>query len=166
MHMQPTPAVGFTTRARTTVASILNHALAEELLLSSATRSFSGTVPSFLSLHRLFVDQYHQLERWVDQLASCTWALGPAANAASRMDELATARCVTLEERVPVGTMVSELLVLHEKLAERLREDVKKCSQTLGDPSTADVLARLVEFHETTAWMLRMVLQGPEPARV
>jgi starvation-inducible DNA-binding protein len=164
--MPPTMKVGFAERARAAVASILNHALAEELLLSSTTRDFSGTVPSFHSLHRLFVDQYRQLERWVDQLASRTWALAPAGGGEEKMDELAAARCVLLRERVPANTMVSELLALHEELAARLRDDVKKCSQTLGDPNTADVLARLVEFHETTAWMLRMVLQGAEPVRV
>lgn len=156
----------FSNRARAAVASILNHALAEELLLSSTTRDFSGTVPNFHSLHRLLADQYRQLERWVDQLASRTWALGPSASADNKMDELAAARCVTLRDRMPEDTMVAELLSLHEELADRLREDGRKCSHALGDPTTAGVLERLVEFHETTAWMLRMVLQGAAPARV
>lgn len=157
---------GFTKRARRAVASILSHALAEELLLSSTTRDFSGTVPSFHSLHRLFVDQYRQLERWVDQLASCTWALAPAAGAEGKMDELAAARCVALRGRLSANAMVAELLTLHEELAARLRDDVRKCSLTLGESRAANVLSGLAEFHETTAWLLRMVLQGAEPARI
>lgn len=164
--MQPTTTVGFTRRARATAAAMLNHALAEELLLSSLTRGFSGTVPHFHSLHRLFAEQYRQLERWVDQLALRIWNLGSAAGPEGKMDELAAARCVTLPERVPAGTMLRELLALHESIAERLRDDVEKCSRQLGDPGTADVLAGLVEFHENTAWLLRTVLQEPEPARL
>ena len=163
--MQPSTKAGFSERARAAVISILNHALAEELLLSSTTRDFSGTVPRFHSLHRLFADQYRQLQRWVDQLASQTWSMVSSGQAETKMSELRAARCVDLGERMPPTTMVAELLALHEQLAESLRDDVRKCSQTLGDPATAAVLQRLVEFHETTAWMLRMVGQGPEAAR-
>lgn len=164
--MEPTTKAGFTGRARSGVAAILYHALAEELLLSSTTRDFSGTVPNFHSLHRLFLDQYRQLERWVDQLATRTWALGSSEGGDAKLTELTAARCVNLPERVPASDMVGELLTLHEQLAARLREDVQKCSQQLGDRGTADVLAGLVEFHENTAWLLRMVLQGPAPTRV
>lgn len=161
--MTPVAKPGFTDKARATLSAILTHALAEELLLSSTTRGFSGTVPAFQSLHKLFADQYRQLERWLDQLATRTWALGlPGA----KLDELVTARCVSMPDRVPERAMVSELLSLHEQLAARLRDDVETCSHQLGDAGTADILSRLVEFHETTAWMLRMVLEGPEAARV
>jgi DNA-binding ferritin-like protein len=42
---------------------------------------------------------------------------------------------------------------------------VDACGARLGDRSTADLLSRLVEFHETTAWMLRTLLNSPEAAR-
>ena len=56
--------------------------------------------------------------------------------------------------------MIGELLTLHEELAKRLQDDVRKCLNELGDAGTAGILRRLVEFHETTAWMLRTVLEG------
>ena len=34
--------------------------------------------------------------------------------------------------------------------------------ERLPDAATADLLLRLVEFHETTAWMLRVVHSGPD----
>jgi starvation-inducible DNA-binding protein len=145
-------------KARANVASILTHALAEELLLSSTTREFYVNFPTFHSLHRLFADQYRQLERWLDQLAQRTWTMGNEAPAP--MEELASARCVSFRERVPERTMIGELLGLHEELAKRLQDDERKCSHQLGDPGTADILRHLVEFHETTAWMLRTVLEG------
>ena len=154
----PTKPVRLADKARANVASILTHALAEELLLSSTTREFYVNVPTFHSLHRLFADQYRQLEQWLDQLAQRTWSLGSAAH--GPMEELASARCVHLREWRPERTMIGELLGLHEELAKRLQDDVRKCSHQLGDPGTAEILRRLVEFHETTAWMLRMVLEG------
>jgi starvation-inducible DNA-binding protein len=153
-----TPKTSLAEKARANVASILTHALAEELLLSSATREFYAKVPAFHSLHKLFADQYGQLREWLDQLAHRVWALGSAPH--GKMTELAGARCVALPERVGERTMVGELLALHEELAKRLQDDMQKCARQLGDPGTADVLRRLVEFHETTAWMLRTVLEG------
>ncbi len=145
-------------KARANVAAILTHALAEELLLSSTTRDFYANFPAFHSLHKLFADQYRQLEGWLDRLARRTWSLGSPAH--GHMNELAAARCVTLPERVSERTMVGELLSLHEELAKQLQDDVRKCSHQLGDPGTAEILRDLVEFHETTAWMLRTVLEG------
>lgn len=146
------------------MAAILTHALAEELLLSSVIRDFSGAVPRFHRLHRLFSDQYRQLEHGLDQLATRAWAL--ASGTSGNMDELAAARCVALRERLPERAMIGELLDVHERLASRLRDDERECSQQLGDPSSADLLTRLVEFHETTAWLLRMVLEEPDSTRV
>jgi starvation-inducible DNA-binding protein len=154
----PTSKPSLAEKARANVAAILTHALAEELLLSSTTRDFYANFPAFHSLHKLFADQYRQLEGWLDQLAKRTWSMGPATQ--DRLGELATARCVTMPERVSERTMVGELLSLHEVLAKQLQDDVRKCSHQLGDPGTADILRRLVEFHETTAWMLRTVLEG------
>jgi starvation-inducible DNA-binding protein len=152
------PKISLAEKARANVASILTHALAEELLLSSTTREFYAKVPAFHSLHRLFAEQYGQLGQWLDQLAQRVWAIGSAPQ--GKMAELAGARCVTLPERVGERTMVGELLSLHEELAKRLQDDRQKCARQLGDPGTADVLGQLAEFHETTAWMLRTVLEG------
>jgi starvation-inducible DNA-binding protein len=152
------PKTRLADKARANVASILTHTLAEELLLSSTTRDFYANFPTFHSLHRLFADQYRELERWLDQLAQRTWAMSSAP--AAPMEELASARCVAFRERVGERTMIGELLGLHEELAQRLQADQRKCALQLGDPGTADILRRLVEFHETTAWMLRTVLAG------
>src|SRR5947199_314319 len=149
--MTPNPS-GLAEKARANAAAIVTHALAEELLLSSTTRDFYANFPAFHSLHKLFSDQYRQLERWLDQLANRTWSMGSAAH--GKMAALMGARCVNLPERVSERTMVGELLSLHEDLAKQLQDDVQKCAQQLGDPGTAAILRELVEFHETTAWML------------
>jgi DNA-binding ferritin-like protein len=53
--------------------------------------------------------------------------------------------------------MIGDLLARHEQMADRLRQDIVR----LGDPTTEGVLQRLLEFHETSAWMLRMLHDGP-----
>lgn len=159
--MSSTQKTRLADKARANIASILTHALAEELLLSSTTREFYANFPTFHSLHRLFADQYRELEHWLDRLAQRTWAMASAAH--QPMEELATARCVGAPERVPERTMIGELLGLHEELARRLQDDQRKCVHQLGDPGTAEILRQLVEFHETTAWMLRTVLEGQAP---
>jgi len=54
------------------------------------------------------------------------------------------------------------LLARHEEMAHRLRDDIER----LPDPGTADLLLRLAEFHETTAWMLRVVSHGPDSQEI
>jgi hypothetical protein len=58
--------------------------------------------------------------------------------------------------------MAVDLLVRREETAHRPRADIER----LNDSSLADLLMRIVEFHETTAWMLRMVNHGSDPGRV
>ena len=152
------PKASLADKARANVTSILTHALAEELLLSSTTREFYANFPTFHSLHRLFADQYRELEQWLDRLAQRTWSMSSPAS--TPMEELASARCVGFRDRVPERTMIGELLGLHEELAKRLQDDERTCVQQFGDAGTAEILRRLVEFHETTAWMLRTVLEG------
>ena len=58
--------------------------------------------------------------------------------------------------------MIGELLIRHESMAHQLRGDIER----LREPALADLLTHLVEFHETTAWMLRVVSRGSDPGGV
>jgi len=156
--MSPSSPIGLTDKARAKVASILSHVLADELTLSATTRDFYARVtgPNFHSLHKLFDDQYRQLERWLGRIAARARAIGVGARAA----EAKPTHSNPPLPGTPARKMVGDLVTLHEQIASRLRDDVRACAGRLGDPSTAHELQRLVEFHETTAWMLRMVLDG------
>ena len=157
--MSPSPKTSLAEKARANVAAILTHALAEELRLSTTTRYCYAKFPAFHSLHRLFADQYRQLERWVSQLASCTGTLGRGPD--ERMEKMAVAAPgVASPTRRPERAMIAELVSRHEELAKRLQDDMRTCLNELGDAGTAGILRRLVEFHETSAWMLRTVLEG------
>lgn len=141
--------------------AVLNHALEEELMLSATMREYLGRItgPNFHSLFRLFGDQRRQVERWLGELTERARAIGDVARFG--VDEIArSARAaVTPKPTQPPRNMVGELLAMHEGIATRLRCELAGCA---GDSATIDFLQRLVDFHETAAWMLRMVLQGPD----
>ncbi len=153
-------AGGLSDKARAAVAAMLNHVLVEELALSTTTRSITGALPSFQSLHKLLADQSRQLGRWLERLATRTGVMGGEVDGAVAEAMRSPARLTVRPESV-----VADLLQIHEEMARRLREDVRKCSQQLGDPGTANLLERLVEFHETNAWILRMALEGADSAQ-
>lgn len=150
-------------RAREQVAKILEHALEEEVALSATMREFLTrlTGPNFHSLFRLFGDQRRQIDRWMSEISERVRAFGAGQAARASPEDRAYGANATeaVAAAVPASTLVGELLALHERIAARLRDDVARCE---GDASTASLLTKLVEFHDTTAWMLRMVLEGPE----
>ena len=157
--MQPKSQVGITGKARDTLAKIIDHVLQDECSLSATTREYRWNVtgPNLYSLHRLFDEQRRQLDYWMGQIGQLAKSAGfgsrnPVAEATRTADATPPTGA-----GLPPSTMIGDLLARHEEMAQRLRADIER----LGDPTTADLLTRLVEFHETTAWMLRMLHSGP-----
>ena len=157
--MQPKPSIGVTGKARETLARIIDHVLKDECSLSATTLDYRWklTGPNLYSLHRLFDEQRRQLDFWLEKLIERTKSAGlgvlgrveipPAAPAASNSG-------------LPPRTLIGDLLMRHEEMAQRLRADI----DALPDPATAELLTQLLEFHETSAWMLRMLHDGPDRA--
>jgi starvation-inducible DNA-binding protein len=158
--------MGFSEKTRETVMRLLNHALSEELQLSATTRTFLRHVtgPNFHSLHRLFGDQDRQIERWLADIRARAREVGAAAQAGGE-DVAAATRGAVGGTELPARNMVNELLSLHEGVAQRLRADLVASTSRLNDSATADFFQRLVEFHETTAWVLRVLQEGSRSGR-
>ena len=157
--MDSTRDNGLTGKARDTLARILDHLLADECSLSATTRDYRWRVtgPNLYSLHRLFEEQRRQLDFWLDQLIERTRAVGLALTNGGERNAPPSAAAEGLEPR----GMIGDLLGRHEEMARMLRQDIER----LGDPATAQLLTRLLEFHETSAWMLRMLHDGPMASR-
>ncbi|HUR58794.1 MAG TPA: ferritin-like domain-containing protein [Opitutaceae bacterium] len=153
-----------TGKARDNLMTILNHALEEEVVLSVTMRGFLNNItgPNFHSLYRLFGDQCRQIDRWLGEISARARGMGVVARAGASEVTRAARDSVGPPGALPPRNMIGELLVQHEGIADRLRADLAACS---SDASTAELLKRLVEFHETAAWMLQMVLDGPEVPR-
>jgi len=157
MKNQEKAKIGLGEKSRDKVGHLLNQALADEFHLSAATKDYHWNVtgPNFHGLHILLDKQYHELDIQIDAVAERARAIGVRAEGS--WEELT--RSARLEAvsgaGLPGMRMIRELLALHERMIVHLRADVDTCAGKLGDAGTADFLTGLMEFHETTAWMLR-----------
>ncbi len=153
--------------ARECVGSILNHALADEFALSAATRDYHWNVtgPHFRNLHELFDEQYHQIDDWIEKLGERARVLGVVTHTGwtdlIQAPRFTPTRGVDLSAR----SMLSVLRQLHDRMADRLRRDAEACAVDCGDPVTATLLRELVEYHETTSWVLGELLHDRERAQ-
>ena len=148
------------------MGQILNHVLADEFALAAATRDYHWNVtgPQFRSLQELFDEQYRQLDRWSERIGERVRALGMAAKTGWR--ELVQARRFRPAPGAGLSAdqMMAALIALHEYLTAHLQRDSGECAEQLGDAVTAELLAELAEYHETTAWMLGELMNDRERA--
>jgi starvation-inducible DNA-binding protein len=54
--------------------------------------------------------------------------------------------------------MIKELLHDHEAIVNALRKDIDVCADQFHDVGTTDFLTKLIQQHETNAWVLRRYL--------
>jgi starvation-inducible DNA-binding protein len=163
--MQSKKDISLTGKARESLARVLDHVLQDECFLLAITRDYRWNVtgPNLYSLHRLFDEQRRQLDYWLNRVFELTTSFGLGArNGVEKKMRKAEGDAPT-GAGLPAGQMLGELLTKHEEMAHRLRHDLER----LRDPATTSVLSGLMEFHETTAWMLRMVANtGPTSERM
>jgi starvation-inducible DNA-binding protein len=154
--------IGLTEEQRAVTCTLLNRTLCNAMLLLIKTRKFHWDVvgPQFMTLHRLWDEQYERISRHVDKVAERVRALGgyPVGTAAGFLEH------ATLSEHpgvVSSATDAVEMLVDdHEHVVRALRRFIQKCDDELGDRGTADFLTSLLRSHEDMAWTLRSFLEG------
>lgn len=155
------PNIGISDENLKAITSILSVVLADSVLLYTKTRKFHWNVngESFMELHKLFEDQYSQLEEAIDETAE-------------RINKLGSPTIGTMKEFLDIGnikespgqypnqqTMLKELLHDHETIIIALRKNIDECDENLGDAGTTDFLTNLLKQHETIAWTLRRYLK-------
>lgn len=141
---------------------LLNVALADGSILLIKTKKFHWDVvgPQFMTLHKLWDEQYATLALDVDAIAERVRALGgiPLGTAAGFLE---FAKVVEHPGKVSSATAaVSMLLEDHELIVRNLRTAIDRCEDEFHDKGTADFLTGLMEKHEQMAWMLRSFLEG------
>lgn len=136
--------------------NMLSIALADEMTLYVKTRKFHWNVSgqSFMELHKLFEEQYTQLEAIIDELAERVNKLG--SNTIGTMKEFGE---ITRIKEAPgiyptQKEMIKELLTDHESLIVEYRKDIDVDS----DAGTTDYFTKLIQDHESIAWVLRRYL--------
>jgi starvation-inducible DNA-binding protein len=154
------PNIGLSEKKLSTVTELLSVVLADQVTLYTKTRKFHWNVggESFMELHKLFENQYKQLEESIDETAERISKLG--GKTIGTMEEFG--KLTSLKEhpaKYPSSKdMIKELLEDHETIIIHLRKSIDLCSEKLRDAGSADFLTGLMEQHETIAWTLRRYL--------
>lgn len=155
-----TPKIGITAKDLENTNKLLSVVLSDEMTLYVKTRKFHWNVAgsSFMELHKLFEDHYTQLEAIIDEVAERIGKLG--GKTIGTMNEFSKlSRIKETPGKYPEQKeMLSELLGDHEILIAELRKDIDKSSDDNNDAGTADLLTKVLQQHETIAWILRRYL--------
>ncbi len=154
------PNIGIAEKNLKSSSVILATVLANEMVLYIKTRKFHWNVSgeSFMELHKLFENQYRQLEESIDEIAE-------------RIGKLGHKTIGTMQEFLKLSSIkenpgkyasskdtLKELLQDHETIIIQLRKDIDDCLEKNKDAGSADYLTGLMEQHETIAWILRRYL--------
>lgn len=153
------PAIGISEERLKNSSSVLANILSDEVVLYIKTRKFHWNVSgdSFMELHKLFQNQYTELEETIDEIAERIGKLG--SKTIGTMSEFSA--LTRLKESPNVypaqKEMLNELKNDHETLIVELRKDIEKCEE-YNDAGTTDFLTGIMIQHETFAWVLRRYL--------
>lgn len=154
------PNIGLSEKKLNAVAELLSVVLANEVTLYTKTRKFHWNVEgeSFMELHKLFENQYKQLEESIDEVAERIGKLG--SKTIGTMEEFGKLSAIKEQAgKYPSSKeMIKELLEDHETVIVQLRQLVEECAEKNNDAGSADFLTGLMEIHETIAWTLRRYL--------
>jgi starvation-inducible DNA-binding protein len=154
------PNIGISEKKLKNTSVILSAILSAEMTLYIKTRKahWNVTGESFMELHKLFENQYKQLEEAIDEVAERIGKLGERTiGTMSEFLKLTSIREYP-GKYVSSKDLIRELLADHETVIIQLRDNITDCAEKNKDAGTADFLTGLMELHETTAWILRRYL--------
>lgn len=153
--------------SRRRIADALEQLMADEFALATTTRDYHWTVtgPHFRSSYELFDDQFRQLNEWMEKVAETARALGIRLR--TGWNELAPRPSFspTSGHVLNTATMMSSLIAMHRGIAERFQADSGEHSVAEVHPLVRQLASELVEYHETTAWLLSELLEDRERAQ-
>ena len=152
--------IGIDKKSLTALGQLLNGLLADELLLLAKTKKFHWNVtgPHFKALHEMFDAQYNELAPQIDELAERVRSLGEKSiGGLTESAKLSVLKDSTGDP--DYKTMLTEALTDHETVIRRLREAIELSDEKYNDANTADLLTKIMEWHEKTAWMMRSQLE-------
>lgn len=130
------------------------------MVLYVKTRKFHWNVcgESFTELHKLFQEQYVQLEETIDLVAERINKLGSKTIGTLKEFSSLTNLKESPDKYPSQKEMLKELLSDHEFVIITLRSYIDKLAKENKDAGTTDFFTGIMEAHETTAWILRRYL--------
>ncbi|WP_374549960.1 Dps family protein [Flavobacterium sp.] len=147
--------IGLTKKETAISLKKLTALLADETVLYIKTRNFHWNLKgdSFMELHKLFEEQYNQIEETIDEVAERVLQLG--GKAIGTMKEfIANANLKeSLENDLDQKKMINELHSNHCEMCKILRDYIEKVGET-KDFVTADFFTSILSQHEKNQWIL------------
>lgn len=141
-------------------AAVLNMFLADEYVFLTKLLKYHWNVtgPYFISLHKLFDDQYHEVFEMIDEIAERVRTVGGVAF--GTLSEFSkNSRIKEMPGEMPsTPEMIADLVRDHEIIIVAMREAIPDAEEQ-EDYGTMDFLNTLMEQHEKMAWFLRAHLQ-------
>jgi starvation-inducible DNA-binding protein len=146
-------------QARETVAASLAKFLADSYTLYLKTHSFHWNVvgPRFYDLHKLFEEQYTDLQDAVDEIAERIRALG--VRAPGSYSEFVKLASVAEEKGAPVADEMIPQLLADNRILARSARTVIEAAEAHDDAGSADLATQRLRVHEKAAWMLESLIQ-------
>jgi starvation-inducible DNA-binding protein len=153
--------IGITEEHLVEVAHSLNTLLADEHVLYIKTRGAHWNVEGsdFLTTHRLFEEQYKQLEEAIDGIAERIRIIGHYADATLARFLIETHLSEETREKNDSTGFMKALLEDHQTIIIHLRENIVTYSEKWKDLGASDFTTGLLAMHEKMAWMLRANLK-------
>lgn len=154
------PEIGIAEDNLNKTVDMLSVILSDAMVIYIKTRKFHWNVSgeSFMELHKLFQSQYTEQEETIDEIAERINKLG-GKTIGTMKEFLKYTRLKESPDQYPSQKqMISELLADHESVAVALRRDIETCAEEINDVGTTDFLTKVLQQHETTAWVLRRYL--------
>lgn len=141
-------------------ADILSVLLADEMVLYIKTRKFHWNVSgqSFMELHKLFQNEYEELEEIADLVAERINKLGSRTIGTMKEFLELTRIAETIDKYPEQKDLIRELLDNHESIAVFIRKDIEQLSDKSKDFGTIDFITGILEQHESISWVLRRYL--------
>ena len=142
-------------------AHILSGLLADEYIISLKTRDAHWNIegPDFHTMHKFFEEQYVQLDKIIDEVAERIRMVYHYTPATMKSYLELTHLSEQSKEKSNSSDFIIELLIDHESVIIRLRENISRFANELNDLGTCDFITGLMETHEKMAWMLRAHLK-------
>jgi len=141
-------------------ADILSVLLADEMVLYIKTRKFHWNVSgqSFMELHKLFQDEYVELEEIIDLVAERINKLG-TKTVGTMKEFIELTRLAETPDKYPdQKDLIRELLDNHESIAVFIRKDIEHLNEGSKDFGTIDFVTGILKQHESISWVLRRYL--------
>jgi starvation-inducible DNA-binding protein len=156
----PAINIGISDKDRAALAKGLSHVLADTYTLYLTTHNFHWNVtgPMFNTLHAMFMTQYTELWNAVDPIAERIRSLGHVAPGSyAAFGKLASVKDAPATP--PKALEMVRILVQGHEAVARTARSLFPLADKAGDEPTADLLTQRLTVHESTAWMLRSLLE-------